>query len=135
MTDRDPGVPLLAGAQIPLAERDASRWVERVLSLAGEVSATSRSLRTAARSSSLDALGLLEAAISSDEQRLTGMAERLEVDSDALMAVAAVAAMPLLQALRHRFAAATDPGWDEGYCPVCGGWPLLADCGRSGATA
>jgi len=143
MTERDPGVPLLAGAQIPLAERDAARWVRRVLSLAGEAAATSRSLRTAAKANSLDALGLLEAAINLDEQRLNIMAERLDVDPDALMAVAVVAAMPLLQALRRRFAPATDPSWSEGFCPVCGGWPLLAEqrglerlrqlrCGRCG---
>lgn len=143
MTEREPGMPLLAGAQIPLAEREAARWVRRVLSLAGEAAAASRSLRTAAKSGSLDALGLLEAAIDLDERRLNAMAEGLDVDPDALKAVAAVAAMPLLQALRHRFAAATDPGWDEGYCPVCGGWPLLAEqrglervrrlrCGRCG---
>jgi FdhE protein len=51
--------------------------------------------------------------------------------------------MPLLQALRRRFGSAVDPRWSEGVCPVCGGWPTLAEqrglerarrlrCGRCG---
>ena len=35
--------------------------------------------------------------------------------------------MPLLQALRRRFGPAVDPRWDEGWCPICGGWPHLAE--------
>src|SRR3954467_4801338 len=125
MAERGPAMPLLVGAQIPLPERDAVQWVRRLLSLAGEGAPASRSLRTAAKSGSLDAVGLLAAAIDVDEERLSRMAAGLDVDPDALMAVAVVAAMPLLQALRRRFAGATDPNWDEGYCPICGGWPLL----------
>jgi FdhE protein len=143
MAERTATMPLLAGAQIPLAERDAAGWVRRVLSLAGEAAPASRALRNAAKSGSLEATGLLEAAINADERRQSVIADRLDVDPDALMAVATVATMPLLQALRRRFAGAIDPSWDEGYCPVCGGWPLLAEqrglervrrlrCGRCG---
>ncbi len=143
MPEREPGMPLLAGAQVPLGERDAARWVRRMFSLAGEAGTEGAPLRAAARASTLEALGLLEAAINVDEARLSMMAERLDVDPDALMAVAAVAAMPLLQALRRHFAPATDPSWSEGSCPICGGWPLLAEqrglervrrlrCGRCG---
>ena len=35
--------------------------------------------------------------------------------------------MPLLQALRRRFGPAVDPRWHEGWCPICGGWPHLAE--------
>jgi FdhE protein len=143
MTEWEAGMPLLAGAHVPLTEPDADRWVRRVFSLAGEAGAEGAPLCAAAKASALDALGLLEASINADEERLTGMAAGLGIDPDALMAVAALATMPLLQALRRRLAAEVDPSWDEGYCPVCGGWPLLAEqrglervrrlrCGRCG---
>jgi FdhE protein len=137
-----PGTPLLAGARIPVDARLADRWVRRVLALAAE---TSRESEVGSREvpdrltdfpadrlramgdAALDARALLEAAINADGDRLEAFARSLEIDPDALAAVAALAAMPLLQALRRRFGPAVDPRWDEGWCPICGGWPHLAE--------
>ena len=141
--ERAPGAPLLAGARIPLDRDRAGRWVRRVLALAGEVGPEAASLRVAARGEALDSLALLEAAVNADGERLDALAHQLDVDPDALATAATLAAMPLLQALRRRFGAAVDPRWSEGICPVCGGWPLLAElrglerarrlrCGRCG---
>ncbi len=122
-----PGTPLLAGAQIPLDARFAERWVRRVLALAGEAGPEAIPLRAAARADALDAATFLEAAINADGDKLEAIAQSQTIDPDGLAAVAALAAMPLLQALRRRFAAAIDPRWSEGFCPLCGGWPHLAE--------
>jgi len=45
-------------------------------------------------------------------------------------AVAALLPVPLLHACRRRFAAEMPHAWSQGYCPLCGGWPTLAEvCG------
>ena len=126
-TERSPHSPLLAGAQILIDDRLAERWVRRVLTLAADVGPEAISLRTAAAADTFDALAFLEAAVNADGDRLDALAMSLSVDGDALAAAAALAAMPLLQALRRRFGSAVDPQWHEGYCPICGGWPHLAE--------
>ena len=81
--------------------------------------------------------------VNADGDRPDAVAISVNLDPDALSAAAALAVMPLLQALRRRFAPAIDPRWSEGVCPVCGGWPMLAEqrglerarrlrCGRCG---
>ncbi len=126
-----PGTPLLAGARIPIDARLADRWVRRVLALAAEASPEAVGLRAAAdddpSGAPLDARAFLEAAVNADGERLEALARSLDIDPDALAAVAALAVMPLLQALRRRFGPAADPRWEEGWCPICGGWPHLAE--------
>ena len=140
---RAPDAPLLAGAQSPVTVSLADVWVRHVLTLAGEAGSEAAPLGIAAGSAALDPLAVLEAAVNTDAARLTAMAARLDVDPDALAVAAALAAMPLLQALRRYFGPAADPYWGEGVCPICGGWPLLAEerglerarrlrCGRCG---
>ncbi|MCC2629015.1 MAG: uncharacterized protein K0S14_2665 [Thermomicrobiales bacterium] len=125
--ERSPGTPLLAGARIPIDAPLAERWVRRVLALAAEAGPEAIDLRAAAADVALDARAFLEAAINVDGNRLDALARSLDIDSDALAAVAALAVMPLLQALRRRFGPAVDPRWHEGHCPICGGWPHLAE--------
>ena len=122
-----PSPPLLAGARIPLDAPLADRWVRRLLALAAEAGPEAIGLRAAAGNSALDARAFLEAAVNADRDRLEALARSLNIDSDALAAVAALAVMPLLHALRRRFGPAADPHWHEGWCPLCGGWPHLAE--------
>jgi FdhE protein len=125
--ERSPGTPLLAGARIPIDASLADRWVRRVLALAAEAGPEGIGLRAAAGDVALDTRAFLEAAINADGVQLEALARSLDVDPDALAAVAALVVVPLLQALRRRFGAAVDPQWDEGWCPICGGWPHLAE--------
>jgi FdhE protein len=121
------GTPLLAGARIPIAAPLADRWVRRLLALAAEAGPEAVGLRAAASDGAFDARAFLEAAVNADGDRLEALARSLDIDPDALAAVAALAVMPLLQALRRRFGPGVDPRWDEGWCPLCGGWPHLAE--------
>jgi FdhE protein len=127
--ERSPGTPLLAGAHIPIDAPLADRWVRRVLALAAEAGPEAIDLRAAAADVALDARAFLEAAVNADGERLEALARSLDIDPDALAAVATLAVMPLLQALRRRFGSleALDPRWHEGHCPICGGWPHLAE--------
>jgi FdhE protein len=127
--ERSPGTPLLAGAHIPIDAPLADRWVRRVLALAAEAGPEAIDLRAAAADVALDARAFLEAAVNADGERLEALARSLDIDPDALAAVATLAVMPLLQALRRRFGPleSVDPRWQEGHCPICGGWPHLAE--------
>ena len=122
-----PDAPLLAGGRSAVDPALAERWMRRLLVLAGEAGAEGFPLRVAASSGSLDPSMLIEAAINADADRLDAMARSLDLDPDALSAVASLATMPLLHALRRRFASAVTPQWSAGICPICGGWPLLAE--------
>jgi FdhE protein len=120
------GAPLIDGAVLETSRRAVDRRVRALLTLAAEAGA-SASLGDAARAPSLDALGVLEAAITGDRGRLETIADRACADRSAFAAVAAVAAMPLLQACARRWSALVRPDWDHGYCPICGAWPALAE--------
>ena len=87
----------------------------------------SGSLARAARVRLLDAPAVLEAAIAADRARLDALAEGIGADRDAFAPVAAVAAMPLLQACARRWSSWVSATWDHGYCPICGAWPALAE--------
>jgi FdhE protein len=126
---RSPRPPLLAGARIPIDAPRADRWVRRMLALTAEAGPDAIGLGAAAGDVTLDARSFLEAAVNADGDRLEALARSLDVDPVALAAVAALAVMPLLHALRRRFGSleALDPRWDEGWCSLCGGWPHLAE--------
>jgi FdhE protein len=49
------------------------------------------------------------------------------VDADALVTIAAVAPAPLLRACADHWRERLPAHWTRGHCPVCAGWPLLAE--------
>ncbi len=102
-------------------------WVSRLLLLASQAGPDAAPLSRAAQSPNLDARRLIEAAINTDDARLAAMADELGLDVEPLAAVADLAAMPLLQALRRRCASVIARHWHEGCCPICGDWPRLAE--------
>lgn len=124
---RGMGAPLLAGATVALDRGMAAHWVQRVVAAGSDAGPNGATLRQAAWGPGCDPLALLAAAVNADDAALAAVARDLDADSDALAAIAVLAAMPLLHALRRRFAGAADPGWSHGWCPVCGGWPALAE--------
>lgn len=119
--------PLLTEASVPLAQAGAEDWVGRILLLASQAGPDATSLARAATAPNLDARGLIEAAVNAEDARLATLASHLGLDAPPLAAVADLAAMPLLQALRRRFTPAVSNQWHEGYCPICGDWPHLAE--------
>jgi FdhE protein len=120
------GAPRLDGAMFAMSRRAAEHWLRGLLTLASAAGAPA-SLASAARSRSLDALAVIEAAIGADRERLEALADAAGAERAAFAPVAAVAAMPLLHACGRRWAGHVPPGWDHGYCPICGAWPALAE--------
>jgi FdhE protein len=142
--ERPPAAPLLSGAEIPADARYVERWLRQVLLIAGNAGPESASLRGVAESRDLASLAVLEMAINAEGDRLDAAAITLGAAPEALAVAAGLAGIPLLQAIRRRFGAAVALHWSEGYCPVCGDWPLLAEqrglerarrlrCGRCGS--
>jgi FdhE protein len=104
-TERHPRAPLLHQSQITVRRRALHRWVRELLDLASA-------------GETLEPIELLEAAVSQDDTRL---------NSPELRVLAQIAALPLLQTCGRALAAQVPGAWAEGYCPVCGAWPTLAE--------
>ena len=129
--DRAVRAPLLHGAEITIHPGSARRFVRRLAQLAGLNGAAHR----------IDPIDLLEAAIRQDDARVDALAA--SGDPATLRVVAQVAAVPLLRACARTIGSEVSPAWWEGYCPLCGAWPALAEfrglerkrwlrCGRCG---
>jgi FdhE protein len=128
----DPAMPLLAGAALRVNPGIARRWLAEAL---GAVSPGPDAMP--------DPFQVLEAAIVQDRALLERLAGEAGAEPGVFRVVADLAALPLLLACGRRWAHAVPPAWREGYCPVCGAWPALAEargversrrlrCGRCG---
>ena len=131
--ERPVKAPLLSHTRITLDARATRLWVRRLLTLA---------LPGEARK--VDEIALLDAALSHDDEALDALARAGGVDPSVLRVAGQMALLPLLQACARRLAPDVPAAWWEGYCPVCGAWPAVAEytglerkrqlrCGRCGA--
>jgi FdhE protein len=119
--ERPVRAPILHQSQIAVRRRALHRWLREVLELAA-VDHLGRSL-----SRTLEPVALLEAAVSQDDDSMEALARAVGVERPALSVVAQIAALPLLQTCGRALAAQVPSSWWEGYCPVCGAWPTLAE--------
>lgn len=121
--------PVLHGAKLDVDRRSANRFVRHLAGLAGLDGAARR----------LNALDLLEAAVRQDDARIDAI---VTGDPSTLRVVAQLAALPLLRGCARKIESEISAWW-EGYCPLCGAWPTLAEfrglerkrwlrCGRCG---
>jgi FdhE protein len=122
-----PQQPLLAGAVISITPSLVSRWVHRLMRSAANAGVPADSLAEAVTGGRLDALSLFAAALSHDVDRLDDLARAAGGDHGVLRGLAPVIAMPMLHACRRAWAARLPAGWAFGHCPICGGWPSLAE--------
>jgi FdhE protein len=110
--------PVLAQTTITVDRRAAERWWRTLLAAAVEGPAAALARMP------IDAVELLDAAVSDDSARLNALATSASAPMGAVRAVAGLAAMPILHSCRRRVARAP---WRHGSCPVCGAWPTLAE--------
>ncbi len=124
---RESKVPLLAGAVIALETTWLRRWTDQLIRTASR-SGTEKmaSLKRAIRKPA-DPLRLFEASLRLDDSAPKQIAVNCGVDPDAFHAVAALLPVPFLHACNRRWAHSIPQGWVEGYCPVCGAWPAVAE--------
>jgi FdhE protein len=104
-TERPARAPLLHGSQIAVRRRTVQRWVREVFDVASADGV-------------VDPFELVEAAVCQDDSRL---------ETPELRVVAQMAALPLLQTCGRALKEQIPASWWEGYCPVCGAWPTLAE--------
>ena len=136
-------VPCLHETEISLDGRAVRRWLRSLLKVARAGAEPGAASLARLRALRLDGIGLLEAAVRQQDARIDEMAAAGAADPHALRVVAQMAAMPLLQACGAGLGGEAPAAWWEGYCPVCGAWPALAEsrgldrkrwlrCGRCG---
>ena len=118
------GRPLLGGPPLRVDGALARRWVGALFDAAAKAAGTET---RRARLGTADALAVLEAALRQDAPGLAALSRRHGWSPEAFHAVAALAALPLLQALGRRWARHVPAGWRGGCCPLCGAWPTLAE--------
>src|SRR5262245_1979315 len=136
--------PILAGSPLTVDEDSVRRLLDGLIrigrrSRTDQMRTVERAVRAGVDSANLFALGLRH-----DAEGLARTAAALDADPGALQAIVTLLPVPFLQACHRRWAAAIDRSWSEGYCPLCGAWPALAEvrgiernrylrCGRCGA--
>jgi len=132
--ERPVKAPVLSHAQITVDGRAARGWVRRLVKLAPRPPVNLRRI---------DGLELLEAGVCHDDARIDALAAAGEAEPHALRVVGQMAALPLLQACARGLASEQPGTWWEGYCPLCGAWPVVVEyiglerkrqlrCGRCG---
>lgn len=121
-SERAPGTPLLQGRTLELDDRRVQDLVQGIGIALGE-----RSALGSYRPSSSESLELLSAALRQDAAALERLAETAGVDPGGLGAVAHLVAWPLLQACGRRLRERIPSDWQQGFCPVCGAWPTVAE--------
>jgi FdhE protein len=83
----------------------------------------------------LNAASLVGASLARDQERIQAAACQLGVAPDLLWLVAELAAGPLAFVVQRRLMTSTPAiadltsAWPEGFCPICGSWPALAETG------
>ena len=121
------GRPLLDGAVISIAPGFVGRWVRRLLRTAAGAGTDVRPLVTALAARHIDPLVVFEVAVTQDGPRLDDLARAVGDDHGILRGLAPLIGRPMLQACRRAWAPRVPEVWAYGHCPICGGWPAVAE--------
>lgn len=120
-------VPRLVGSSITLEAGAARGLLQRLIRTAASSGAPKLATLDDEPGTDADVLTLFAASICQDNARLTEVATRRVGDAEALQAIAALLPIPFLHACSRRWASSMSESWVEGYCPVCGSWPVFAE--------
>jgi len=123
----DDKAPLLAGSVIAIETKWLSSWTEEIFLTASRSGTEKMATLNQGLRSSDGALPLFKASLRSDHSALKQIAASCAADPDAFQAVAGLLSVPFLHACNRRWAQSLPPGWVEGYCPICGAWPAVAE--------
>jgi FdhE protein len=142
------GIPLLHDQPAELDVQFAAELFWRLLGVLASVGdddpahrARLDALAAATTSGQLDPQRLFNEAFVNHADHVADLALEHGLDPRLLGTLAAWAVAPLLRAYAERLRPtierieadpAADAVWRAGYCPVCGGWPLLAEVGGVG---
>jgi FdhE protein len=138
------GVPLLDGLNVPIPPATAGLFERLAVAMLVDPATRQPAEATldAIRSHRLHAEQVVAEAIVGHDDHLAALAEGAGVQPALVASLADLAARPLLAEAAQRLGPALALGaWTRGYCPVCGGRPVLAEqadgvtrlrCGRCG---
>ena len=140
---QDMKAPLLDGVILTLKSDTVRRVLEALVRTARRIRTAEMATVERALHPDVDVPGLFTAALVQDSECLVRTASNIGADPAALQAVASLLPFPFLQACHRRWAPLVARSWGQGYCPVCGAWPALAEvrgiersrhlrCGRCG---
>jgi FdhE protein len=135
------GVPLLHDQPIQVDLHYAADLFSRLVNVLqqredAELAPHLDGVVAAATGGALDPQRLFVEAFVQHQDHLTELALQSGVDAELLTAIAAQSVGPLLRAYGGRLlpmlerladGAGDSASWQSGYCPICGGWPLLAE--------
>ena len=124
---RESKVPLLAGAVLAIETTRLCRWTQQLVGTASRSGTEKMATLKRALQEPTNALPLFKASLRLDESALKQIAVNCDADPEAVQAVAALLPVPFLHACNRRWAHSIPQGWVEGYCPVCGAWPAVAE--------
>src|SRR4051794_4268027 len=124
--ERSSSAPLLSGGAVCVSSVAVNNWLRRLL-----IQITKEHDRGVALNDELanrlDALGLLEAAITQDEQLIALLAMQAGVEPAPLDAASRMLAAPALFAIGRQLAPTMTANWAEASCPICGARPSIAE--------
>lgn len=123
------GVPLLRGEELRIDGAALAATFGRLAEAAKQhgVAGADAAAR-ALRQKRLDPHALALAVLDGDPEPLSHAAEAEELPPDLLRTLLRWSLFGPLSALAERLAPLRAPvSWSHGYCPTCGGWPLLAE--------
>ena len=115
-----PDTPMLRGLALQVDPSRLQSLVHRLAAVAGG------SLQDY-RPDLDEATRLLDAAVRMDEGAISAMAAGARVDAPALGSIAYLAAFPVLTGYARQLQSQVSKEWSQGYCPICGAWPTLAE--------
>ena len=119
--------PLLAGAAVTLDARAARRLMRHLLRAAARSGSPKMASLEPAASTDFDVVTVFKASLCHHAGPVQELAAATSADVEALLAVTALLPLPFLHACTRHRSAALSESWVEGYCPVCGSWPTLAE--------
>jgi FdhE protein len=135
--------PLLQGRRLTVSGERTRRLVCRIASLAAAEGAGDAATLHRYRPSGAGAMQLLGYEVQQDRGGIGAIAAEWQVGAGALATVAGLAALPLLRSCGRLLQDQVPSQWSHGYCPICAGWPIIAElrgldrtrrlrCGRCG---
>lgn len=126
------GVPLLRGESLPLHRgwlRD--RYLELCAALVGQPGvhvASAQALSQAVRRGTIDVHGLALDVLAGDPGVVADHAARADLDAGLAATLLRWTLLPLLEQVALELQPLREQiDWQQGYCPTCGAWPILAE--------
>lgn len=123
------GAPLLRDEPLGIDSAALRDCFGRLAAAAAQAGAHgAEPLRAALRRGALDPAALVAAVLGSDADGVAETAARLELPADLLGTLLRFSLFQPLSTLAAELRPLRETAaWRQGYCPTCGGWPLLAE--------